>query len=169
MAKGIYSVNPYSISCHNCENEHCWCRVVAQQKDVTASWGFVDLSPNVIVNFLPLCWGLPCFGKTWANCWFNAVAQLIKGRSFELQICQLCWMAARCVWHGIFTGSNFFFPYFVWWENGRVRILIFEIQKALDSNVNPELRYEKRGTIKTRDLTETWFLFANHLKLERRG
>lgn len=78
----------------------------------------------VIVNFLSLCWGcngLPGFGKTWANCWFNVDvcwvlcwfynfmcfqerlgglstparrtyrhAQLIKGRSFELQICQLC-------------------------------------------------------------------------------
>lgn len=176
MAKGIYSVNPYSISCHNCENEHC-CRVVAQQKDVVWLRGvlWTDLSPTSKCHSQfssPLlgCKGLPCFGKTWAKCWFNVVAQLIKGRYFELQMCQLCCRHPTDVCDtGFLQVLILRYPHFVWCENGRVRILVFEIQKALDSNVNPELRYEKRGTVKTRDLTEKSFLFANRLKLERRS
>ena len=116
------------------------------------------------------CKGLPCFGKTWAKCWFNVVAQLIKGRYFELQMCQLCCRHPTDVCDtGFLQVLILRYPHFVWCENGRVCILVFEIQKALDSNVNPELRYEKRGTVKTRDLTEKSFLFANRLKLERRG
>lgn len=95
MAKGIYSVNPYSISCHNCENEHC-CRVVAQQKDqngfvgVLWTWRPTSKCHSQFSSPLLGCKGLPCFGKTWAKCWFSVVAQLIKGRYFELQMCQLC-------------------------------------------------------------------------------
>lgn len=84
------------------------------KKIKTASWGFCgpeDPHPNVIVNFLPLCWGVrDCLVLEKRGPSVDLVSSRNSSREDILSFKCANYVAAiqqMCVWHRIFAGSNF--------------------------------------------------------------